>query len=74
MDTEELRKEYSKKEEIIKNRLKEFESVKEDEWFYELCFCILTPQSTARGADRAIKSLKKLDFKSKDFDQTGARS
>ena len=70
MDTEELRKEYSKKEEIIKNRLKEFESVKEDEWFYELCFCILTPQSTARGADRAIKSLKKLDFKSKDFDPT----
>ena len=35
-----------------------------------MCFCILTPQSTARGADKAIQALKKLDFKNKNFDPT----
>lgn len=70
MNIEDLRREYSKKESIIKIRLKDFENIREDEWFYELCFCILTPQSTARGADRAVKTLKKLDFKNKNFDPT----
>jgi N-glycosylase/DNA lyase len=43
--------EYSKKRNIIRNRLKEFEyksrRAHSDEHFLELCFCICTPQSKA---------------------------
>lgn len=55
---------YSKYSEIksdIKKRLKEFSKIK-NEWntdiiFKELCFCLLTPQSKARNAWKAIESL-----------------
>ncbi|MBI2107126.1 N-glycosylase/DNA lyase [Candidatus Woesearchaeota archaeon] len=70
MDIKELLVEHKKKSSIISSRLSDFKNVKEEDWFYEMCFCILTPQSTARGADRAITSLKKLDFKNKNFDPT----
>ena len=70
MNHNELVYEYDKRKEIIKSRLNDFKNVKENDWFYEMCFCILTPQSTARGADRAITSLKRLDFKYKSFDPT----
>src|SRR3989344_1540679 len=70
MNHNELVYEYDKRKEVIKSRLNDFKNVKENDWFYEMCFCILTPQSTARGADRAITSLKKLDFKYKSFDPT----
>lgn len=70
MDTKELILEYKKKSSIISSRLNDFSNVKQEDWFYEMCFCILTPQSTARGADRAIQSLKKLNFKEKNFDPT----
>ncbi|MBI4158705.1 N-glycosylase/DNA lyase [Candidatus Woesearchaeota archaeon] len=68
MDVNELMSEYNKKKEIINSRLNDFKNIKEEDWFYEMCFCILTPQSTARGADRAIKALKKLNFKNKTID------
>jgi len=70
MNHNELVYEYDKRKEVIKSRLNDFKNVKENDWFYEMCFCILTPQSTARGADRAITSLKRLDFKYKSFDPT----
>ena len=54
-----LHKEYSKKKHEIKNRLKEFKKIREDEdVFAELCFCILTPQSKAVNCDKAIRRLK----------------
>lgn len=62
-----LQEEYLKKKEAIIKRLDDFKNVKNNELFYEMCFCLLTPQSTARGADRAIQVLKKMDFKNKDF-------
>jgi len=70
MNVKELLTEYKKKRFIINSRLNDFKNVKEEDWFYEMCFCILTPQSTARGADKAIQALKKLDFKNKNFDPT----
>jgi thermostable 8-oxoguanine DNA glycosylase len=50
MVMKELLRDYSKKKEEIKNRLKDFEdSYKKDDKhvFSELCFCILTPQAEA---------------------------
>jgi N-glycosylase/DNA lyase len=61
-----LKKEYNKRKAEIKTRLKEFKQTKEH--FYELCFCILTPQSNAYRCDECIKVLKKRDFLSNDFE------
>ena len=53
-----------KKEEIL-SKLKEFENNKD--YFYEMCFCILTPQSSAKVAWKCILKLKELDFKNKNI-------
>jgi N-glycosylase/DNA lyase len=55
---------YQKKKQEIESRLKEFEQNKD--YFYELCFCILTPQSSAKSAWKSILKLKELDFQNKD--------
>jgi len=55
-----LKNSYEKKKSEIKKRLEGFKKVWEksdEDVFVELCFCLLTPQSKARAADRAIKSL-----------------
>ena len=59
-----LKEDYKNKKEEILDRLKEFENNKD--YFYELCFCILTPQSSAKTAWECIKKLKKADFKNND--------
>ena len=56
---------YKNKKREILNRLKEFENNKD--YFYELCFCILTPQSSAKTAWDCIKRLKKVNFKNKNI-------
>ena len=56
---------YSKRKEIIKNRLQYFKSViNEDDkrLFAELCFCLLTPQSKAKICDAAIQNLVKTNL------------
>ena len=40
---------------------------KGDSIFYELCFCLLTPQSNAKKCDKAIKLLKEKDFLNKNL-------
>ena len=56
---------YRMKKEEIENRLTEFENNKD--YFYEMCFCILTPQSSAKSAWDSILKLKKADFKNKNI-------
>jgi N-glycosylase/DNA lyase len=46
----------------IQRRLVEFANVPESAWFYELCYCILTPQSKAVHADAVVRELKDSDF------------
>ena len=60
-----LLEDYKNKKREILNRLKEFENNKD--YFYELCFCILTPQSSAKTAWDCIKRLKKVNFKNKNI-------
>jgi N-glycosylase/DNA lyase len=60
---EELKQIYKEKSEEINQRLSIFKKIRED-WnpdilFRELCFCLLTPQSKARSADKAIQALLK---------------
>lgn len=70
-----LQKAYSLRKKEIKARLKQFKQVKgketkvsdlqqaaRDDIFYELCFCLLTPQSNAKSCDRAVGLLRDQDF------------
>ncbi|MEM0482541.1 MAG: N-glycosylase/DNA lyase [Nitrososphaerota archaeon] len=57
---ERLRGEYSGLRSLIEERLEEFRSVDKSDGvrlFEELVFCILTPQSSARRADSAVREL-----------------
>ena len=65
MDLDYLKKSYSERGDIIKERLKYFKSVwNEDDKriFAELCFCLLTPQSKAKICDKAIQNLVKTNL------------
>jgi len=57
-----LRKEYSKRKNEIKKKLKEFSKVKGEDVFYELCFCLMTPQSKAKQAHKCELILRGKDF------------
>jgi len=65
-----MHKEYSKRKSEIEGRLKEFKQVNGKDLFYELCFCLLTPQSKAKNADFCIKEMKKMNFLENGFDPT----
>lgn len=53
---------YKERREEIVRRLGDFASVPEDRWFYELCFCLCTPQSSAVHAAAVQKELEDTDF------------
>ncbi|HOV98205.1 MAG TPA: hypothetical protein PK595_01385 [Bacteroidota bacterium] len=46
----------------IQQRLDEFQSVPPSDYFYELLYCLLTPQSQAAHAEIVVGKLKELDF------------
>ena len=60
-----LSEEYKKREYIIRKRLEEFSNISEKDYFYELCFCLLTPGSKARQAEKVVNFLKEKDFQNK---------
>lgn len=59
--------EYESRKDIIKSRLDDFKQVKSEDVFYELCFCLLTPQSSARNCDKVVQKLKEMDFRNNNF-------
>lgn len=65
-----LHKSYEEKRDEIIKRLNDFKNLKEEDLFYELCFCLLTPQSSAKRADWCIQELKKRKFRKNKFDPT----
>lgn len=65
---QQLKQEYEKREQEIKSRLEDFKKVKKEDYFYEACFCILTPQSKAKNCWSTVLALKTRDFKNKAFD------
>ena len=66
----ELRSEYDLRCEPIRARLQEFASVRTDALFYELAYCILTPQSSAVNADSAVQALREQGFREQGFNPT----
>ena len=65
-----LEEEYNKRKKIIKERLNDFSKIKKEDYFYEACFCILTPQSSAKLCWNAVLELKKNNFKEINLNPT----
>lgn len=61
---------YNERQQAIRNRLQDFAAVPVDQYFYELAYCILTPQSSAKNADLTITELQRDQFYEKGFDPT----
>lgn len=52
----------------ILSRLDDFTRVRPEEYFYELVYCLLTPQSSAKNADAVVDLLRKRGFAEAGFD------
>ena len=59
---------YGIRKTAIRARLTDFASVDQKEYFYELVYCLLTPQSSAEHADRAVASLREAGFAEHGWD------
>lgn len=66
----EYRAHYLTHAETIRRRLDEFRRVPPTEYLHELFYCILTPQSRALHAERAIAELRSLGFPDHPVDPT----
>ena len=53
---------YAQRKDEIQQRLNDFSLIRDEDVFYELCFCLLTPQSNGRRCDEAVQALKKKNF------------
>ncbi len=61
---------YNERLSAIRRRLQDFEEIPSSQYFYELAFCILTPQSSAANADATIAELTRDRFLEFGFDPT----
>lgn len=61
---------YQRIKPAIQQRLLEFQHVPKEEWFYEFCFCLCTPQSRAEHAMVVVDILKQTAFFERGYDPT----
>lgn len=61
-ESDELRREFVERREPIRRRLAEFASVPAEDYFFELVYCLLTPQSSAVNAAKAVAALRHAGF------------
>lgn len=67
-DAETLRGQFEERKDAIRQRLVDFARVPPEEYFYELVYCLLTPQSSAVNAAKAVETLRTAEFISKETD------
>lgn len=65
---ERYREHWERHRDTIDERIAEFTAVPREEHFFELLYCLLTPQSRAAHAERAIALLRKAGFPEVDVD------
>jgi N-glycosylase/DNA lyase len=65
---DELRGMFATRRSAIRSRLADFANVPRHEYFYELVYCLLTPQSSAVNAGRAVLALRESDLQNRAFD------
>jgi N-glycosylase/DNA lyase len=63
-----LRSVYKERRGKILSRLQDFRRIAPDQYFYELAYCLLTPQSSARSAAQVVQELTDRNFQHTDFD------
>jgi N-glycosylase/DNA lyase len=63
-----LRSFHISKRGAIRRRLAEFRAVDPSKYFYELAYCLLTPQTSAENAGKAVEELQRLSFRSLTID------
>jgi len=59
---------YAERKHAIQARLSDFARVPQSEYFYELAYCLMTPQSSAVHAERVVAVLRGQDFLETGFD------
>lgn len=59
---------YAERADEIRRRLDDFARVERSRWFYEMCFCLMTPQSSAVHASMVQTELESIDFLSNGQD------
>jgi N-glycosylase/DNA lyase len=65
---QELYQSYGERRDAIQKRLEDFSQVQPSQYFYELVYCILTPQSSAINAVKAVERLQTRSFYETPFD------
>lgn len=64
----ELHRLHGERKELIRQRLGEFARVGRSDLYYELAYCLLTPQSSAVNAGRAVEVLKEHGLLTRGID------
>ncbi|MGD0036826.1 MAG: N-glycosylase/DNA lyase [Bacteroidota bacterium] len=59
---EEIIQIYKERRIAIRKRLKEFSAIQPADYFYELVYCLLTPQSSAVHAEQVVAKLHEAEF------------
>ena len=57
---------YKTHQAVIRTRLSEFAAIQPADYFYELVYCLLTPQSSAVHADKVVSLLLTSGFRKKN--------
>lgn len=65
-----LHQAYAERKDAIAARLQDFRAIPPERWFYELCYCLCTPQSKAVHAAAVVAQLQAADFEGRAFDPT----
>jgi len=65
---EELSSGYEQRGTAIRKRLREYRRVTPNQYFYELIYCLMTPQSSAVNAAKAQTMFEMNEFKDHDLD------
>lgn len=60
-DIDTLLREYGRRREAIQLRLAQFSAINPSQYFYELAYCLMTPQSSAHHAARVQAILEEAD-------------
>ncbi|MBE0644045.1 MAG: DNA lyase [Bacteroidetes bacterium] len=67
-DRDELLARYAEHRLAIRTRLSEFRAVAPERHFYELCYCLMTPQSSALQCHAVAMELERRGFREQPFD------
>lgn len=65
---EELYIGFKNKKKAIRRRLQDYREIREHRYFYELLYCLMTPQSSAVNAAKAQKEFELIDFQFTECD------